>query len=240
MKSIVYLISKKLKNFDDCLDFLKRKSISKAILHLYSYEVVRRKKLRTELLIRIEFQVDDNFYVFEKICGGFFHIYPESNKQKQIQSANRTLLQMLEKLTVLNIELVNSHLRFKYKPNSENQFLHEVNPYERFTNTDLILRDQLAIDRTILANERTFFAYARTSLALMLTGGGVIKFFGSLLLWIIGVVLIGLGLIVITVGVWRTIAMSRKINTASRNVKSEQHIEDTDSKSKEENELESS
>ncbi|RPJ43750.1 MAG: DUF202 domain-containing protein, partial [Deltaproteobacteria bacterium] len=28
-------------------------------------------------------------------------------------------------------------------------------PYSRFESTDLILRDELAVDRTLLANERT-------------------------------------------------------------------------------------
>ena len=32
------------------------------------------------------------------------------------------------------------------------------NPYERFRGNDLILRDELAIDRAILANERTVLA----------------------------------------------------------------------------------
>ena len=36
------------------------------------------------------------------------------------------------------------------------------NRYEGFAKSDLILRDQLAIDRTLLANERTVLAYIRT------------------------------------------------------------------------------
>jgi len=43
-------------------------------------------------------------------------------------------------------------------------------PYERFGNGDLILRDELAIDRTLLANERTFLAYLRAGVTLMLAG----------------------------------------------------------------------
>jgi putative membrane protein len=35
---------------------------------------------------------------------------------------------------------------------------------------ELILRDRLAIDRTILANERTLLSYARTALALLIAG----------------------------------------------------------------------
>lgn len=50
-------------------------------------------------------------------------------------------------------------------------------PYSRFEGSDLILRDHLAIDRTVMANERTVLAYIRT--AAILFGGAVtlIKFF---------------------------------------------------------------
>jgi putative membrane protein len=44
---------------------------------------------------------------------------------------------------------------------------------------DLILRDHLASDRTMLANERTLLAYIRTSLTLLAAGVTVAKFFGA-------------------------------------------------------------
>lgn len=53
-------------------------------------------------------------------------------------------------------------------------------PYSKISNEQLILRDQLAIDRTVLANERTFLAYVRTALTCLITGVGLIKFFDSL------------------------------------------------------------
>jgi len=40
----------------------------------------------------------------------------------------------------------------------------------------LILRDHLAADRTILANERTFLAYIRTALTLFVAGLSFIHF----------------------------------------------------------------
>jgi len=45
-----------------------------------------------------------------------------------------------------------------------------------YGNTELILRDVLAIDRTILANERTLLAYLRTTLALLAGGGSLVHF----------------------------------------------------------------
>jgi putative membrane protein len=52
--------------------------------------------------------------------------------------------------------------------------------YRDLPETDLILRDVLAVDRTILANERTFLAYIRTALAFLITGVGLVKFFDSI------------------------------------------------------------
>ncbi len=51
-------------------------------------------------------------------------------------------------------------------------------PYDSFQRHELILRDWLALDRTILANERTFLAYSRTSLTLIIAGLAFVKFFG--------------------------------------------------------------
>ncbi|MDO8682436.1 MAG: DUF202 domain-containing protein [Armatimonadota bacterium] len=50
-------------------------------------------------------------------------------------------------------------------------------PYSRFTPEDLILRDHLAVDRTVLANERTLLAYIRTAIMLLISGVTLLKFF---------------------------------------------------------------
>jgi putative membrane protein len=43
-------------------------------------------------------------------------------------------------------------------------------------NPPLELRDQLALDRTVLANERTLLAYVRTALGLVGAGAGLLQF----------------------------------------------------------------
>lgn len=48
-------------------------------------------------------------------------------------------------------------------------------PYESIK-SQLILRDHLAADRTILANERTFLAYIRTALTLFVAGLSFVHF----------------------------------------------------------------
>jgi putative membrane protein len=47
-------------------------------------------------------------------------------------------------------------------------------PYTRFAGDEIIFRDHLAVDRTVLANERTVLSYARTALAFALAGGSII------------------------------------------------------------------
>jgi len=49
-------------------------------------------------------------------------------------------------------------------------------PYQRFLKEELILRDELAIDRTLLANERTLMAYVRLAITLVIAGVSIIHF----------------------------------------------------------------
>ena len=88
------------------------------------------------------------------------------------------------------------------------------NPYAKFTREDMILRDFLAIDRTILANERTFLSYIRTALAQFAAGVSLIKFFDSLLLAFVGWVFIPLGMATFLIGLVRYRRMSRIISTS--------------------------
>jgi putative membrane protein len=50
------------------------------------------------------------------------------------------------------------------------------NLYSQFDTTELILRDHLAIDRTLLANERTLMSYLRSGVALFIAGISIIHF----------------------------------------------------------------
>ncbi len=72
-----------------------------------------------------------------------------------------------------------------------------------YQNKKKILRDDLAIDRTILANERTLLAYARTSLATIVVGGTIIHFIPTSGGYTFGALLILIGLGIIGIGVKR-------------------------------------
>lgn len=89
-----------------------------------------------------------------------------------------------------------------------------MNPYEKFKKNELILRDELAIDRTILANERTLLAYIRTSLTLIIAGLSFIHFIKEGIIFKIGIFLVPLGIFAGVFGYIRYFKMKRIINTA--------------------------
>lgn len=86
-------------------------------------------------------------------------------------------------------------------------------PYDSFQRHELILRDWLALDRTILANERTFLAYSRTSLTLIIAGLAFVKFFGHVIYVTAGYIFIvaGIGFFVFSLSRYRRMVARLKI-----------------------------
>ena len=85
------------------------------------------------------------------------------------------------------------------------------NPYSRFNNHALILRDELALDRTILANERTLLAYLRSAVALMIAGVTIMHFSTAQWFTIIGIISIPLGAFTGLLGWFRFHRMNKSI-----------------------------
>ena len=77
-----------------------------------------------------------------------------------------------------------------------------------------LLRDLLAIDRTVLANERTLLAYGRTFLALSAAGATVIHFVTEWWALPAGAGLIASGLALFGFGVWRYRVTRRDLTRA--------------------------
>jgi len=84
-------------------------------------------------------------------------------------------------------------------------------PYARFARRERILRDELAIDRTVSANERTLLAYVRTALTLIIAGATFIQFIESGALRVAGFVAVPAGLLVGLAGFWRCGRMAAAI-----------------------------
>ena len=85
------------------------------------------------------------------------------------------------------------------------------NLYSKFNGTHLILRDELAIERTLLANERTLLAYLRSGVALIIAGVSIMNFAQQAWFWWIGVACIPVGIIAALLGVVRYLRMNNLI-----------------------------
>ena len=84
--------------------------------------------------------------------------------------------------------------------------------YQAYSNTEMDLRDALALDRTVLANERTLLAYLRTAMALLAGGITLIKFFpNDQYLQIIGLVMFVLGVVVVFMGLYRFFKVQKSL-----------------------------
>ena len=98
--------------------------------------------------------------------------------------------------------------------------------YSRFNKNDLILRDELAIDRTLLANERTLLAYIRSGVAMLITGISIIHFSSANWFIIAGIACIPIGIITCIIGIARYYKMNKSISTV-RNLSEKNRIENT-------------
>jgi putative membrane protein len=94
----------------------------------------------------------------------------------------------------------------------------ENNPYERFRESQLILRDELAIDRTALANERTLLSYLRAGITLLLAGVTLLNFFHSGYLFYVSLICLPLGLATTILGVVRFRKMAASIDVVRHSI----------------------
>ncbi len=85
--------------------------------------------------------------------------------------------------------------------------------YQEFLAKQLILRDYLAIERTILTNEGTFLAYIRTSLTIAVVGVTILNLYPeNTTLQYIGGALSLIAIFIFISGLVRTLRMRNKIN----------------------------
>ncbi len=85
-------------------------------------------------------------------------------------------------------------------------------PYSKINPADMILRDHLAYDRTILANETTLLAYLRTAMALLAAGATLFRLFSDdPFFQVLGMVMLILGILIAGIGVFRFFAMTKRL-----------------------------
>jgi putative membrane protein len=88
--------------------------------------------------------------------------------------------------------------------------------YSRFNKSQLILRDELALDRTMLANERTLLAYLRSGVALLIAGVTMMHFSQEGWFWAAGLACIPTGILTGAIGVARYRRMRRSVSQVRR------------------------
>ena len=90
----------------------------------------------------------------------------------------------------------------------------EKSPYSRFCQEEMILRDLLAVDRTVMANERTLLAYVRTALALIVIGVTFLHFLESAVYIVSGYAMTLFGAVVLLTGALRFFQVRRDLAQA--------------------------
>ncbi|NLN93695.1 MAG: DUF202 domain-containing protein [Candidatus Hydrogenedens sp.] len=90
------------------------------------------------------------------------------------------------------------------------------NLYAEFKPASLILRDHLAIDRTLLANERTLLAYLRSGVAMIMAGFTILHFLEHGWFWVVGLACPPIGILTGSIGIWRYVRMHRAITLVRR------------------------
>ena len=86
---------------------------------------------------------------------------------------------------------------------------------------EMILRDYLALDRTILANERTLLAYLRTFIGTFSAGIAMTRFLDILLTDIIGYIFVIVSPLFVIFGVIRYFRISNKLKALNQTAKKE-------------------
>jgi putative membrane protein len=89
--------------------------------------------------------------------------------------------------------------------------MYKAEKHKEINLTEPILRDYMAIERTVMANERTFLSYIRAALGLFFGGVSFMEFFDNVVIHMVGWLFIPLGLATFGVGLWRYKKIQRLI-----------------------------
>ncbi len=81
---------------------------------------------------------------------------------------------------------------------------------------NLLFREYLATDRTLLAIDRTFLSYIRTALTLFVAGVSFIKFFDTAFIQSLGALMIVSATVTIIIGVKRCVDTTRLIKNFAK------------------------
>ncbi len=213
-RSVLYRLSGRPRNDEDLIDWVSAAGPVTIDLRLRRLERAGELRLVSQLLAGFRVSNHRSRLAFDRICGGYMDTQSRTLQAKAVAAANTQVRDLVQRLRELGVTVIEHQTAFPAVDTPEKEH-REMNPYQRFKGHELILRDELAIDRTVLANERTLLSYLRTGLALALTGGGIIRFFEATPgPEAIGIGLIAIGGLVSILGVHRFVGMDRRIRIA--------------------------
>ncbi len=175
-KSIRYKLFHEPHTVSDFVDLLSKVDASEIEVTTRREEIIHNPYILTQFIADLKVVGEEDTREVEVICGGYLHNYSTARKISAHNEANSELKDAIEKLRSLDVVVPDEVKSFQLP---EDVKAEEPSPYAKFLKSQLILRDELAIDRTVLANERTLLAYLRTGLALVITGAGLVKFFND-------------------------------------------------------------
>ena len=91
-----------------------------------------------------------------------------------------------------------------------------MDPYASFRAEEMILRDYLAADRTVLANERTLLSYTRTAIALAGGAAALLHFFDTMWVQMVGWTLVPFAVATLGIGFQRYLSLKKRIDRVVR------------------------
>lgn len=94
---------------------------------------------------------------------------------------------------------------------SDNPYNFDVGDHKQ----EMILRDHLAVGRTVMANETSFLAYIRTALTLAVAGVSLLKFFNDSTATVVGWIFLALAAALILNGALRYEEMDSALHKMS-------------------------
>jgi len=90
---------------------------------------------------------------------------------------------------------------------------------------EMILRDYLALDRTVLANERTLLSYLRTFIGTFSAGLAIVKLFDARVIIVVGFIFMAVSPFFIIFGIIRYLTISKKLKTLDKNTNNKKEEE---------------
>lgn len=239
MKSMMYIVFGKPCTLDDCVDVVRSRRATKITVMLEQARRIDANCFATVLYARIELYCEKNRTRVARVrCGSLRDSWRYAKRLDAYRKANAKLERCLAQIRALGATVEGADNSFGSAEGQREQALQPVagcvrndvrkppegqqtstaSPYSRFANGQLILRDELAIDRTLLANERTVLAYLRSGIALVIAGVSIINFATHEWFMLVGFCCMPVGVITGVIGLVRYRKMDYMIGCVRKNM----------------------